>query len=196
MNGTTSTGPGGQISAVSQKSDRRARFLLAILWLSAAISLPAAVMRQMPISELAEKSDVIVHGTVLGQCCHRDPDGGIYTSVKVRVAEVWKGALQTNVLTVVHGGGTVDGVRLEVSGQADYAAGEEVVLFLAINPSGEPVTLGLGQGKFHVWGQGAAKFACNPFLGTPESGGGESATASSAPLPLQELKRQVEGGAS
>ena len=54
------------------------------------------------------------------------------------------------------------------------SAGEEFVAFLVFNPRGEPVTIGLAQGKFHVWRdpQTGEKFANNLFHGKPEPAGG------------------------
>lgn len=112
------------------------------------------LMRPLAVSELAGKADLIVEGRVLGKVSLRDDAGRIYTKVQIHVSEVWKGSppasSTSNLLTIVQGGGTVGDVREEVSGQVQYDLGEEVVAFLLINPRGEPVTIGLAQGKFHV----------------------------------------------
>ena len=94
--------------------------------------------------------------------------------------------------TIVQGGGTVGDVREEVSGDVQYEPGEEFVAFLVFNARGEPVTIGLAQGKFHVWRdpQTGEKFTNNLFHGKPEPAGGGHGDA--APLlPVSELKRQV-----
>ena len=157
----------------------------------------AVLMRPLAIDELARKADLIVQGTVLDKTCLRDDAGRIYTKVNIRVAEVWKGAPPTNTsppgLTIVQGGGTVGDVREEVSGDVQYDAGEEFVAFLVFNPRGEPVTIGLAQGKFHVWrdSRTGEKFAHNPFHGKPEPVAGNDRNPS-APLPVSELKSQVQ----
>jgi hypothetical protein len=157
----------------------------------------AVLMRPLAVDELARKADLIVQGTVLDKTCLRDDAGRIYTKVNIRVAEVWKGALPTNaspqVLTVVQGGGTAGDVREEVSGDVQYDAGEEFVAFLVFNSRGEPVTIGLAQGKFHVWRdpQTGEKFANNLFHGIPEPADGNNRNPST-PLPVSELKSQVQ----
>ena len=157
----------------------------------------AVLMRPLAIDELVRKADLIVQGTVLDKTCLRDDAGRIYTKVNIRVAEVWKGVLPTNasppVLTIVQGGGTVGDVREEVSGDVQYDAGEEFVAFLVFNSRGEPVTIGLAQGKFHVWRdpQTGEQFAHNLFHGKPEPAAGDNRNPS-APLPVSELKSQVQ----
>jgi len=157
----------------------------------------AVIMRPLAVDELTRKADLIVQATVLDKSCLRDDAGRIYTKVNVRVGEVWKGALPTNalpgVLTIVQGGGTVGDVREEVAGDVLYESGEEFVAFLVFNPRGEPVTIGLAQGKFHVWRdqQTGKKFAGNLFHGRPEPADGNARDAS-AFLSVPELKQQVQ----
>jgi hypothetical protein len=153
----------------------------------------AILMRPLGIDELTRKADLIIRGTVLEKTSLRDDTGRIYTRVNVRVSEVWKGTLPTNAapdsLTVVQSGGTMGNVREEVSGDVQYDIGEEFVAFLVFNQRGEPVTIGLAQGKFHIWRdrQTGEQFAHNPFHGTPEvaSGGNQGR------LRVSELKQLV-----
>lgn len=158
----------------------------------AAMTASALLMLPLSVDELAHKADLIIQGTVLDKTSLRDDAGRIYTKVNVRVAEIWKGAppanATTNSLTIVQSGGTVGDMREEVSGEVEYGAGEEFVAFLVFNSRGEPVTIGLAQGKFHVWRdkKTGEKFAHNLFHGRPE----ESSDAT-PPLRLSELKSQV-----
>lgn len=181
------------------------RLLWHLLFLTGFMSaLPCAdavVMRPLPIDELTSSSDLILHGTVATKECVRDPGGRIVTRIGLRIEEVWKGNVQTNLVTIVHGGGTVGDVRMEVSGQVEYELGEEVVAFLVINQRGEGVTLGLAQGKFHVWKDLATgeKFAHNLFHGQPEAGAPAQEFGHPGQrerrLGLQELAAQVKGAA-
>jgi hypothetical protein len=168
-------------------------------WLLIACLVPLGIpnakavpMRPLAIEELARKADLIVQGTVLNKTSLRDDAGRIYTKVGVRVADVWKGRLPANttpdLLTIVQGGGTVGGVREEVSGEVQYDVGEEFVVFLVFNQRGEPVTIGMAQGKFHVWRdrQTGEKFAHNPFHGVPGPAAGGRGK-----LRVSELKQQV-----
>ena len=143
-----------------------------VVWLALltlAMPLAAVVFTPLSIEQLAAQSQLILQGTVFSKTCQRDGTGRIYTSVELQVSEVWKGRISTNRFLIVHGGGTLGRERLTVSGQVDFQIGEEVVAFLVINPRGEGVSLGLAQGKFHVWQDRATgqKFADNPFHGVP-----------------------------
>jgi hypothetical protein len=156
-------------------------------------STQAVLMRPLGIDELTRKADLIVRGTVLDKTSLRDEAGRIYTRVNVRVSEVWKGALPANAapnsLAIVQSGGTVGEVREEVSGEVQYNVGEEFVAFLVFNQRGEPVTIGLEQGKFHVWHdrKTGEYFAHNPFHGAPEPAG----DGNQDKLRVSELKQQV-----
>lgn len=159
--------------------------------------LSAVIMVPLSIPNLTAKSDLIVHGTVLSKSCQRDPEGRIYTKVEVQVTDVWKGTATANPLTIVHGGGTLGQERVVVSGQVEYEVGEEVVAFLVRNARGEAVTLGLAQGKFHVWKDpaGGRQFVRNPFHGGSElANPNQKSPASDAQrLTLHGLKDLVKG---
>jgi hypothetical protein len=145
----------------------RALPILLLLMLSLIPCVHAVTMVPLSIEDLSAKSQLIVHGTVVSKSCQRDPAGRIYTKVDLRVSEVWKGDWTRDQLCVVHGGGILGEERVEVSGQVEYQMGEQVVAFLVFNQRGEGVTLGLAQGKFHVWKDPANGIlvAHNPFHG-------------------------------
>ena len=163
-------------------------------------SLRAVQMEPLSIERLVQESALVVRGAVLSKSCQRDPEGRIYTKVELQITEVWKGALATNRFTLVHGGGILGDRKATVSGQVEYAIGEEIVAFLVVNQRGEGVTLGLSQGKFHVesGSRPGEEFVHNPFHGTPNSR--SQTIVQSARLPTQarltlaELKRSVRGG--
>jgi hypothetical protein len=173
--------------------------VLAISLVSA--NLPAVLMKSLPIEELSQKADLVVLGTVSSKSCQRDDSGRIYTKIELRLSEVWKGIASDNPLTIYQGGGTVGNERMEVSGEAEYAIGEEVVAFLVLNVRGQPITVALAQGKFHVWldKQTGEKSAHNVFHGSPESTRTAARFALSRATPmktgkltLDDLKRRVK----
>jgi hypothetical protein len=180
---------------------RRIGWLAATLLVGFSLPLSATLFVPMSVSELAEQSQLIVRGTVLSKSCQRDDAGRIYTKVELKVAEVWKGNITGDRLTVVHGGGILGRRKVVVTGQVDYQIGEEVVAFLVLNQRGVADTLGLCQGKFHLWTDPATgrKLARNPFHGSaaPAPAGGrlQSVAGDAGPLTVDELKRQVHGGA-
>jgi hypothetical protein len=172
--------------------------LCIVLWLlSGPGLLRADQFMPLSLSELAGKADLIMLGSVLSKTCQQDEAGRIFTRVELQVAEVWKGAVASKILSVVHGGGILGGRRIAVSGQVEYTIGEKVVAFLVRNDRGEAVTLSLAQGKFHVAQDPntSVKTVHNPFHGNPSASGWvatqESAVAARR-LTLSQLKQAVQ----
>ena len=161
--------------------------------------LHAGNLIPLTIEQLVQHSELIVYGTVLGTSYQRDTAGRIYTRVALNVAEVWKGApiKQPVPIVIVHGGGTFGEKRVTVSDQVDFQPGEEVVVFLVINPRGEGVSLGMSQGKFHIWSDRVTrqKYARNPFHGGDRTPGGVfmQSSATRPLLTLTGLKQRVTG---
>ena len=118
--------------------------------LLSAASIWAAQFVPLSIEEMTARAEAVVHGQVLSSQCLKDSQNRIYTQIQLQVIDVWKGKIETSPLTVVHGGGTLDGRTSKAEGQVQYAKGEEVVLFAVFNDRKEAVTLGLAQGKFAV----------------------------------------------
>lgn len=175
------------------------RLVLALALCLSALNLSAELMWPLPVEELTQRAELILHGMVANKTCQRSPEGRIYTRVDLLVSEVWKGSLTTNTITIVHSGGTVGNLRTSVSGQVSYEVGEEVVAFLVLNSRGEGVTLGLAQGKFHVWKDKATgeKFAHSLFHGaTEQSASADDKDAKkSERLALKNLGTRAKGGA-
>jgi len=174
------------------------------LMLLALLPLRADQMIPLPIEKLSARADLILHGTVTSTTVRRDPAGRIYTAVDLQVDDVWKGSLTTNHFTIVHGGGVLGEEASVVSGEADYAVGEELVCFLVLNQRGEGVSIGLSQGKFNVWKDPATgeKLAHNRFHGLHPAAANPSPAAvpgRAAPiinrLTLADLKQHAVGGA-
>ena len=174
--------------------------LAVFLGCTGTISVRAVQTEPLAIEELAEKSALVVRGTVLSKSCQRDPYRRVYTKVELQIAEVWKGSLTTNRIVIVHGGGILGGEKTIVSGQVEYGIGEEVVAFLVFNQRAQCVTLGLAQGKFQVRREaGTGEFlAHNLFHGEADSRdrtvGRSDRLSTQRRLTLAELKRRVQGG--
>lgn len=174
--------------------------LIAICLVS--LSVHATIMVPLPVEDLSQRAELILHGTVQSKACLKDADGNIITRISFKVSEVWKGNLTTNTFTIIHGGGTVDGLTTVVAGQAEYQIGEEVVVFLRLNERGEGVSIGLAQGKFRVWKNDATgeKFTHNLFHGKPKEAEDSSHAALRAAagkpdlLGLQNLRSRATGG--
>jgi len=150
----------------------------------------------LAIEQLSESSELILTGTVTTKSCLRDEDNRIYTKIEVDVTEVWKGACKPNsTITIVHGGGQLDGRKTVVSNQVHYSVGEEVVAFLRLNARGEAVTIALCQGKFVVTTDPASgeRYVQSVFHGGPPATGGsqKARIPNKLPITVNELRARV-----
>lgn len=120
---------------------------LVILMLS---TVSASTVLPLSVVDLTERSGKIFHGV----CVQSSPDvvdGDIVTRLRFVVSESLKGMADTDSLSVVLPGGTIDGVRYHISGMPDFVVGEEVVLFLTgPDTAGRTWPVGLAQGDFRV----------------------------------------------
>jgi hypothetical protein len=154
----------------------------------------------LTIEQLTSHSQLIIQGAVLSKTCQRDPAGRIYTKVELEVSEVWKGAWTNRMFTLVHSGGILGNRKATVSNQVEFEIGEEVVAFVVVNQRGEGVSLGLAQGKFHVWQDAVTqlKFVCNPFHGHPKAVANREVlqrpAAGGGSITLAELRNRVREG--
>lgn len=152
----------------------------------------------MDMDQLTRKAEIVLHAKVLGSQCQQDAEGRVYTRIELQVHEVWKGSVKSSPFVVVHGGGSLQGRHTVISGQVEYSAGDEVVAFLVLNQRQEGVTLGLAQGKFSVWTDSATgkQMVGNQFHGSlpPQAQKmGATATPSSSPVSLADLRKRVQG---
>jgi hypothetical protein len=128
-------------------------------------------------AELTRQADVVVRARVESKTVRRDLKGRIVTEIELSQRQLWKGESSAPV-RVISPGGVLGEQRTVSSGQADYALGEKVVLFLVKNKAGAFVTVGMSHGKFSIRTKNGTEFAINP----------EAAPVS---MPVSELKNIV-----
>jgi hypothetical protein len=124
---------------------------LAMFVLLPSMALAATGPRWTPV-ELIEFADVVVTGRVTSVASGWDPQvNAIYTYVTVDVAEVLKGDITAEQITVKQLGGTADGLALAITDQASFYPGEDVLLYLEARPrDGTLYTTALWQGKWDL----------------------------------------------
>jgi hypothetical protein len=131
---------------------RVVRRALALGLVLAALPAAAAVFRSITVEEGARTSDAVVRGRVEQRTSRFSKDRStIVTDVVVSVASAWKGDPGARV-TVTVPGGEVGDQGIWVDGAPTFAAGEEVVVFLARRGAGWNVN-GLALGKYRVEGE-------------------------------------------
>lgn len=180
---------------------RRRQTLLALMGvLSLGLGEPreAEATRLIPLTveQLALGSGLVVHGRVQSLEVSRDSEGRVFTRVELAVIEVWRGVTAPRPVRceIVVGGGTLGERRVRAAGQPEYGLGDEVVAYLARNPAGEWVTLGLSQGQFriHPGGTSGERRVHNVFWGEEETMPSGPRSPLRRPLTLGELKRRTQ----
>ena len=161
-----------------------------------ATSLQATTLVRYDLQGLTRNAARVVVGT----CKEAEPrviEGRTYTRLLFTLSEVVKGQAATE-LEVCLPGGEDRGVKTSIAGMPQFAPGEEVVLFLTeADRLGHPWPVGLGQGKFRVQRDAAAKPRVFQDTGAAQFYGAPGATLSG--IPLEEFLTQVrqlvkEGG--
>lgn len=164
---------------------------LAVLLLVPAASL-AAVALDVSVEWLARDSDAVVRGTVTAREAAWAGDGKkIFTTVRLRVSEVWAGSARGNTeVEVVVPGGEVGEWGQRVAGAPVFAEGEEVVVFLRRDGPAAFRVNGLALGKFTVESGEARPTVDQVHRVGPAPPRGERTVE---PMPLEELSRRVRG---
>jgi len=111
-----------------------------------------AAQRQLGLGHVSRQADHIFVGIVLSTRAYRDtwPDVGkvVFTDVKIKVTEEWKGAWKDKIITLqVPGGVLPDGSGMGVSGAPVFAQDERVLVFSKAY-NGREWVYGWEQGKY------------------------------------------------
>jgi hypothetical protein len=118
----------------------------ALLYLMLSLTARAAVGPALSLRELVDGSSVIAHGRVARSWTAWDSSHKyIWTHYQLEVIDPIRG-VGFAPLVVSEPGGKLDGVNMRFSGAAQYAPGEEAIVFLYRTPIGYLRVL--GQGKF------------------------------------------------
>ena len=130
-------------------------FIIALPFLLFFISSPrelsSTTVLKMSLSDLVEKSDAVVVGTVVGRRCEVE-GGTVVTRNRVDIEKClygWEkiGGASMDITTL--GGSRGDGTGVYVFGEATFKIGEKFIAFLRSSKSGWYV-VGMAQGKMTV----------------------------------------------
>ncbi len=107
--------------------------------LLAPVAFGATTVKKLTVAELAEASDRIIQGTVLGnEVVFEEGTNGprnVRTLTTIQVSRTFKGEIEETV-TVVGYGGVVGNVSYNWPGVPRFKLGGEAILFLTKQPSG------------------------------------------------------------
>lgn len=176
---------------------QRAFLFLLLLTTSASLAAATTVL-DVPLDELAKTSPAIVEGVVTARKTQRTKDRRFETLTTLRVTRSHKGEIPAQIVIKQHGG-TLDGVTHAIPGDATFAEGEEVLVFL--EPSavtkGTFILVGMAATKFRIerTGDGPVVIRDVGDLGLARRGpdGVIKATPAqdNAPLSLDAMRRNI-----
>jgi hypothetical protein len=108
----------------------------------------ATTMLPLDLKTMTERADRVVIATVEDEVAAWTADhSAIYTTVTLKVGRSLKGQLRGgDRVQVRREGGSVDGIGMRVHGSAQFAPGEEVLVFLE-ERGGTTYVVGMAQGK-------------------------------------------------
>ena len=140
-----------------------------LLLLAGVVSIHAATLQQLTMTQLVNASTAIVHGTVTASGTAMN-SRTIFTHYTVQVSEQWKGRTVAAV-DVALPGGALNGVRQSYPGVPALQIGGEYVLFLWTGKSGITQITGFHQGIYLVGSNTASRQASGELMvgpgGTP-----------------------------
>ena len=160
------------------------------LWGAAGLSLALACLTVVPqanattmiyrsIEELAQRSALVVEGTVTGSETYAGDEGRITTRWTVKVARTLRGQPAAEV-RFEQWAGTLGDITTQIPGDARFTQGERVVLFLRGDSPEKMYLTAMGQAKFTIHGGNQpAKLLRKAAI--------EGAGQGMLPLPLKEL---------
>ncbi len=129
-----------------------------VMVLSAALllligTLASAIMVKVEMPELVANSTNIIAGKVLSVTSHYTPDHkSIYTVIDIAVQSELAGSTNASEIAIRQAGGVMPDLGLAISDMPVFAAGEDVILFLAKNGDGTYGVSDMRQGKYTIAG--------------------------------------------
>ena len=156
----------------------------------------ATTLRRMDFSELVAAADRVVHARVVENQVHWDSTHSrIFTDTVFEVINDAKGSGPKR-LTITQLGGRIDPVDMLVEGTPTFSAGEEVVLFSELHPSGQRLIVGFSQGvmRVHEDPETGHRVAVSDVAGGVSFVGGAPKRAAAPLDALLDQVRQVAAG--
>jgi hypothetical protein len=164
---------------------------MAAMWLIGAVSATAMVVVPAEFSEMVTASELVVHGRVVN--IRPQVVGSrrtIETVITIAVLDAIKGQPGEVVYFRVPGG-QVGRYRRVMAGAPEFAAGEEVVLFLKGHPPVVPFPFGLSQGVYRVVRDSGGRSMVTPPVVAEAAGRIVRGDPSRRPIELAAFSRHV-----
>ena len=154
---------------------------------------PAATLQQLSLSDMIQKSTMIVRGTVQPGSTASLRGSLIYTHYQLSVTATYKGAPGPTIDIAVPGG-ALNGFQQPVSGAPTLVSGRDYLIFLWTSKSGLTQVIGLSQGLFKVStnAQGQISVSRAAITDPMLDSSGQPVTDLSIQMPLTQLVGKIQ----
>ena len=125
--------------------------VLSVLMLLLAGTIAGAIMVKVEVPELVANSTNIITGKVLSVTSHYTANHkSIYTVIDIAVQSELEGSTNASEIAIRQPGGVMPDLGLAIEDMPVFAAGEDVILFLAKNGDGTYGVSDMHQGKYTI----------------------------------------------
>jgi hypothetical protein len=142
------------------------------MFLALAQSSQASIGPKWSDEQLTDLSSAVVAGKVTSVASGWD-GSAIYTYITIDIRRVLRGAIAERQVVLKQAGGVVGDIGMEISGQARFRRGEEVLVFAEVRPRDRTLyTAALWQGKWTIQRDAASRreIAMRSDPSTPDAG--------------------------
>jgi hypothetical protein len=156
-------------------------------------SLPASTLQRLSLTDMIQKSTMVVRGTIQPGTSPVLRGSIIYTHYQLSVATAYKGT-PGPLVDVAVPGGVLNGMQQPVAGAPTLIAGQDYVFFLWTSRSGLTQVIGLSQGLFNVTTNAQGQFIVSRGAATEPmvNSSGQSVTDSNLQMPLAQLASSIQ----
>jgi hypothetical protein len=159
--------------------------------------LPGSTLQRLSLTDMIQKSTMIVRGTIQPGTSATLRGPMIYTHYQLSVKTAFKGAPGQSpgqFVDVAVPGGALNGMQQPVAGAPALTPGKDCVFFLWTSKSGLTQVIGLSQGLFNVTtnAQGQAVVSRGAASATMLDSSGQPVADSTLQMPLEQLVGQIQ----
>lgn len=157
------------------------------------VTLTASTLQRLSLTDMIQKSTMIVRGTLQPGSTAALRGAIIYTHFQLSVTTAYKGTPRQTIDVAVPGG-VLNGMQQPVSGAPMLAAGQDYVFFLWTSKSGLTQVIGLSQGLFNVTTTTAGQVTVSRGAATEPmvNSSGQAVTDSNLQMPLSQLVSKIQ----
>ncbi|MGA2879753.1 MAG: hypothetical protein ABSG13_12455 [Bryobacteraceae bacterium] len=166
---------------------------LIILAAAVACLTSASTLQRLTMTDMIQKSTMIVRGTIQPGSSAAFRGSMIYTHYQLSVKTAFKGTPGSTIDVAVPGG-VLNGIQQPVAGAPAFTPGQDTIFFLWTSKSGLTQVIGLSQGLFSVTtnAQGQVMVSRGTTSQTMLDSSGQTVSDSSIQMPLTQLVSNIQ----